>query len=419
MEKAKESFLQFYNTKRKLFYIISGVFLFFILLIIVLLVFLRAPNPPEDLRAEPRSHNSINLTWADPYNSERYNIYRSKEMEEDYEKVGNTSTRHYRDEGLTPETIYYYRVTGLRGERESEYSEDVMVETDAVGPVSNLREEGVSSDYIRIAWDGYEGSEGYIIYRTDNPDRPYRKIAETNNQHYVDSGLTENVTYYYQVTQLIGGSETDHAARSFTTREWLCGEEINYDGKFYETVKIGDQCWFAENLNYETQEGSWCYNDNPEHCDRYGILYSLDTALLGSDKEGAQGICPDNWRVPSDRDFIMMERELGMERIDSNNTGWRGERSKVGDRIKAVGDCTERGADFCGLSGLNVLLGGNRAPAGAFLRMGTHTYLWTSTYNEEDDSSAWSRLFYINNDTVYRETSSTRNGFYVRCMKDI
>ena len=30
--------------------------------------------------------------------------------------------------------------------------------------------------------------------------------------------------------------------------EWQCGDSTEFDGYWYETVLIGDQCWFAENL---------------------------------------------------------------------------------------------------------------------------------------------------------------------------
>ena len=32
---------------------------------------------------------------------------------------------------------------------------------------------------------------------------------------------------------------------------WSCGDHLEYQGYDYETVQIGEQCWFAENLRAE------------------------------------------------------------------------------------------------------------------------------------------------------------------------
>jgi len=65
------------------------------------------------------------------------------------------------------------------------------------------------------------------------------------------------------------------------------------DGKVYKTVKIGEQVWLAENLNYET-EGSLCYNNDPANGEKYGRLYTL---------EQAKKACPLGWHLPDNKEW--------------------------------------------------------------------------------------------------------------------
>ncbi len=401
------SLKNFYNTRRKL---ATGILVGVAVLLLsggILLLILKPPSPPEDLRATVRSYDEINLTWIDQQRSDGYNIYRSEELHDNYEKVDTTSNRHYLDTGLEPSTTYYYRVTKIQKNKESDYSREVHATTEPVGTVSRLRVGEVGHDYIHLTWEDFYGSEGYVVYRTDGPDRPYREVTTTSNNYYFDSNLEKNRAYYYVVTQIIDGEESEYSTQIIAaTRDWSCGTAINYDDKFYSTINISEQCWLAENLNYEAEEGSWCYRNESDNCDRYGRLYDWNTALT---------VCPEGWSLPTDDDYKTLEREMGMSRIEANETEWRGEEKDVGDLLKIASECSQIGEDFCGNSRLNIMLGGSRSSAGAFRYLGTHGFLWTST---PLGSNAYRRLFSLENASVHRGTASTENGFHVRCIKD-
>jgi uncharacterized protein (TIGR02145 family) len=408
--------VNFYKTKKKLSLIIIGSFSFLLLIGFAMIMIMRPPTPPEDLKASVRGYGRIHLTWIDQKGSGFYNIYRSKEFDTTYEKVGSTQNWHYEDRDLDPETTYYYRITKIVRDKESSYSAEVHATTAGVGAPMGLRAGEIGHNYIQILWDGFPGSEGYVIYRTDSLDKPYAQVNTTTNTYYYDSGLENNKAYYYVVTQIIDGMESDYSKRELiATRDWTCGTAIEYDGKYYNTLVLGEQCWFAENLNYETEIGSWCYNDDSANCDRYGRIYDWKTLMAGDERDGAQGICPDGWRVPTDEDFKILERNLGMTRIVSNDSEWRGEELNIGDVLKVSTACTKIGESFCGSSGFNLFLGGSRSTAGAFRYIGTHSFLWTSA---KSGDSAWRRLLSIENNGVHRDLANIENGFYVRCLKN-
>ena len=89
---------------------------------------------------------------------------------------------------------------------------------------------------------------------------------------------------------------------------------LSYAGQTYRTVKIGEQTWMAENLNYAGSGGNIgvCYDNSPEKCVLSGRLYSwyeamgissehnssdLDNIEFGSDDVNHQGICPAGWHI--------------------------------------------------------------------------------------------------------------------------
>ena len=67
---------------------------------------------------------------------------------------------------------------------------------------------------------------------------------------------------------------------------------------YFDTIKIGSQTWMSNNLDIEVP-GSWCYNNNPENCKKYGRLYTY---------EAAKNNCPKGWHLPSKDEWLVLAK---------------------------------------------------------------------------------------------------------------
>ncbi len=182
---------------------------------------------------------------------------------------------------------------------------------------------------------------------------------------------------------------------------WSCGNNLNdsRDGSIYKTTKIGDQCWMAENLNYKTSTGSWCYIDNEEKCEVYGRLYSNNAAQLS---------CPEGWKLPSDEEWEELEVYLGMIPFDTGRPGWRAS-GDVGDKLKS--SLNWDGSNTYGFAGIP---GGYRLKSGGFYGLDIFGRWWTSTTRE---NRAWRRHLDPGQPGIFRSIHDIDFGYSVRCLK--
>ncbi|MGE5423741.1 MAG: FISUMP domain-containing protein, partial [Syntrophothermus sp.] len=202
-----------------------------------------------------------------------------------------------------------------------------------------------------------------------------------------------------------------------------CGTPLldERDGKSYNTVQIGTQCWMAENLNtgiridYSQGQSNnstiekYCYANLESNCDVYGGLYQWREMMQYSTNPGVQGICPSGWHLPTDEEQTIL-------------TTWLGGNSIAGGKMKetGTGHWTSPNTGATDEAGFTMLPGGFRDYTAGIGQINERGALWSSTQNGGAGyNCSW------NLDLLYNSVEVTRsggamwsNGFSVRCVKN-
>ena len=207
---------------------------------------------------------------------------------------------------------------------------------------------------------------------------------------------------------------TDEVRIAAGTMDGNCGT-VSYQGYDYQTVIVGDQCWFAENLrneNYDngdaipsglsdyewshtTSGATVVYDESASNLETYGRLYNWYAV------DDVRGLCPTGWHVPTDEEWTVMTDFLGGE-------------SEAGGQMKTTYGWFD-GGNGTNSSGFSGLPGGYRDYFGLFLNAGYFGYWWSSS---SDGFDAWCRSLDFNGEDVSRDYYDQRSGFSVRCVQN-
>jgi len=247
------------------------------------------------------------------------------------------------------------------------------------------------------------------------------------------SGLQTNSTYYVRAyaSNTLGTAYGNQVSFNNFINGAPCLNlpTVTYEGKTYNTVQIGNQCWFKENLNVGTRINGandqtnnqiiekYCYNDFESNCEIYGGLYQMGEAvqfLNGASNNITwnpvpsgfiQGICPVGWHIPTDSEWDILVSFLGGESI-------------AGGKVKESGftHWASPNTGATNLSGFTALPSGYRDSFGNFYGLTLNCLLKSSTYHYTGASWIWDLR--NNLESFDRRGYGGENGYSVRCLKD-
>jgi uncharacterized protein (TIGR02145 family) len=318
-------------------------------------------------------------------------------------------------ENLKYSTKYFWRVNATKQNEVSVWSRVGTFYIASLYPMIPLDSDFVQPDYITFLWRHFDAPPSvlYDVY-LDLKNPPSIKVSSNQQESYWGMVfLGQGTTYYWRIVAKAPNDTIYGPTWRFTTLFLTCLDipSIIYEGKTYNTIQIGHQCWLRENLdvgtmikgNDEQRNNSiiekYCYNNSIENCDKYGGLYQWNEAMQYSTTEGAQGICPTGWHIPTYSEFQTLSTAVG-----SN-----------GNALKLIGVGTDSGVGT-NTSGFSGLLAGALHASGFFTHLRYTTTFWSSVDYDSVNGNYMGMV--CNNDSIYLSYNYKKSGYSIRCIKD-
>ena len=296
--------------------------------------------------------------------------------------------------------------------------------------------------YAGCYWDPYDnsffwtdsldnnGAWYFSVGMADTWSESVSKTCMNQVRCVMDSIVSSSSVASSSSVESSSSAEPPKTALDFLNPSIEYGEFVDdRDNQKYKSVKIGNQVWMAQNLNYDYEQktrsgsaSSFCYKNEPDSCGKYGRLYlwsaALDSAAqFSTDGEGCgnevvcefkgkvRGVCPNGWHLPDTTEFRELIDFVG----DSSAT-----------KIKANEAWGVSYDDPYGFSALPA--GGydyrdeDRSINPHFDYAGDLTYFWSIVSRDHDDGYALAMDYSSRYAKLY--WSYKYNARSVRCIKD-
>lgn len=207
-------------------------------------------SKPSSFKASSASYNSIALSWGGVSGATGYVIYRSNSADGDFEEIGRTTAKSYKDTGLTLGNTYYYKVAAYRtssgltgiGTSSAAVSAKPALSAPAISSVKKQ-----SSTALTVSWKQVSGADGYYVYRSTSANGTYSQLGKVeggDSISFTDDGRTVNKTYYYKVRAYRNVGDAEVLSANSSYKSGKITKKVAYltfdDGPSCNTFKILD-----------------------------------------------------------------------------------------------------------------------------------------------------------------------------------
>ena len=305
-----------------------------------------------------------------------------------------------------------------------------IIEKEEVKSSSSPKQENDWEDYNPVSSSSKVTSSSSVILSSDSKS----SSSNTSSTSVQSSSSSKN--------EAISSSSVSISSSSVILSGGEGTLKDSRDNQVYKTVTIGTQTWMAENLNYAYKgktstfdSSSFCYDDDPTNCSKYGRLYLWSAAMdsagtwstngkgCGNGKfclptYPVRGVCPEGWHLPTEEDFRILSRGTGAT-WDERNFYY----IDAGKYLKSTSGWNDNG-NGTDAYGFSALPAGISLQGGPFQQLGYMATFWSATRVIESnvDDFYSDDAFVMTLDQSIDHAFLPPQGMYcassVRCLKD-
>jgi uncharacterized protein (TIGR02145 family) len=328
--------------------------------------------------------------------------------------------------GLTAGNVYHIRAYATNSAGTS-YGSDLTFTTPtlpvlATAAVTSITNNGaVSGGSISSDGNGPITAKGVCWSTTPNNTSLTNSTSNgTGTGSFVSTltSLSPATTYYVRAYATNGAGTSFGSEISFNTKV------ADADGNLYTYVAINGQVWLTEDLKTTkysdgsvippvtvnltwstlTTPGYCWYNNDIANKPTYGAIYNWYAVDVASN--GNKNVCPALWRVPTETELEDLITFVGGSIV-------------AGGKLKEAGTTHWTLDNGTNTVGFTALPGGERVAAdGGFAELGTDSYHWSSTIDENDNTLGWGQGINTATTTTAKSGFTKRAGASVRCIKN-
>lgn len=301
----------------------------------------------------------------------------------------------------------------------------IVCDGDSVGAILNEQEPGCSlSDGGNGTLVQVCGDDSTTFHVALCGDVPYKTDSEFCYENAVYAKCGEKI---YSVGKDLCLDEEVYKNKAYVWN--LMNPEIEYDiftdvrdSQVYRTVKIGEQVWMAENLNfdYSAGTGNSCLGYLDENCDKFGRAYSWSSAMDSAAVYGksgkdcgngvvcekadvVRGVCPEGFHLPDTTEWNLLVKFVQEEMKDTSSR----------KTFKALSSKAFDGTDDFGFGGLIAGLNGGIAALSYY-----KSFAVFLTSVENDEIRSYTMIMSNQEEMMELDSFNKEPEISIRCIKD-